>query len=220
MSLARRRARWQWTGESGPPRLLCCDWPMILPPRLDAETDAQLVRRIGAREEAVSVRDVEAELCRRFVPRIRLYGLRHLRSPDRARDLVQAVLVALLQALRQRRIKEAEHIDRFVLGTCRNVAARMRDADGHAVSTDPADLELAGPMPSLEHLDFEALFRCIARLDERARAVVRLCFQEDRSAQEIGPALGTTAGNVRVLRHRAIAQLRSCLDHHDGGAAA
>jgi RNA polymerase sigma-70 factor (ECF subfamily) len=196
---------------------------MSLPHSLEAESDAQLVLRAMGRELGSSDRAAEAELCRRFVPRIRLYGLRHLRNPDRAGDLVQAVVVALLQALRQQRIKEAEHFDRFVLGTCRHVATRMRSNAERMVSTDPADLELPGPMPALERLDVEALFRCMARLDERARKVVHLCFQEDRSAEDIGPLLGTTPGNVRVLRHRAIAQLRTCLDHDrrdDGGGAA
>src|SRR3569833_1202069 len=38
----------------------------------------------------------EAELCRRFAPRIYLYGRRHLRDEDRARDLVLVVLLVVL----------------------------------------------------------------------------------------------------------------------------
>jgi RNA polymerase sigma-70 factor (ECF subfamily) len=41
---------------------------------------------------------------------------------------------------------------------------------------------------------------------------VSLTFFEDRSAEEIAETLATTAGHVRVLRHRAIASLRRCLD--------
>jgi len=43
--------------------------------------------------------DAEAEVCRRMGPRIRLYGLRHLRSPSAADDLVQ---------LRHRRAKAGD----------------------------------------------------------------------------------------------------------------
>ncbi len=57
--------------------------------------DGELVRAIAAWSE--HARAAEAELCRRFAPRIRLYGLRHLRDQDRARDLVQAVLLAALR---------------------------------------------------------------------------------------------------------------------------
>src|SRR4029453_11121984 len=46
--------------------------------------------------------EAEAELCRRMGPRIRLYGLRHLRSPSAADDLVQQVLLRVFEALRAR----------------------------------------------------------------------------------------------------------------------
>src|SRR6266566_5663281 len=90
--------------------------------------DAEIVRMIavqtGAREHAESAQFAEAELCRRFAPRIRLYGLRHLRDEERARDLVQAVLLAVLVAARAGRIEDPERFDRFVLGTCRNTSMR------------------------------------------------------------------------------------------------
>ena len=47
-------------------------------------TDADLAERIGAGQ-----REAEAEMCRRMGPRIRLYGLRHLRSGAAADDLVE-----------------------------------------------------------------------------------------------------------------------------------
>jgi RNA polymerase sigma-70 factor (ECF subfamily) len=175
---------------------------------LAAATDAELVRRAAARGEGA--RGVETELCRRFAPRVRLYGLRHLRDEDGARDLVQAVLLALVEAVRGARIEEAEHVDRFVLGTCRNVVARVRD--GELRVTPVAEMELAGAMPTFERLDAPALYRCLVKLELRSRVVVQMCFHDDATAEEIGVHLGLTAGNVRVLRHRAIAQLRSCLD--------
>jgi RNA polymerase sigma-70 factor (ECF subfamily) len=194
----------------------------MLPLIDDGETDADLVRRVGAQSGGAhggGAQAAELELCRRFAPRVRLYGLRHLRDGDRARDLVQAVLIALIEALRGGRINQPEHLDRFVLGTCRNLVARMRDDQARATAVDPAELDVAGGMPALERLDVEALFRCLRKLDERSRTVVYMCFHDERSAEEIGSALDTTAGNVRVLRHRAIAQLRGCLDAGPGGAA-
>ena len=177
---------------------------------LEPVTDAELVRRAAVRGEGA--RAIETELCRRFAPRVRLYGLRHLRDEDRARDLVQAVLLALVEAVRGARIEEAEHVDRFVLGTCRNVVARVREGALRAIPVDPADMELAGAMPTFERLDAPALYRCLVKLELRSRVVVQMCFHDDATAEEIGVHLGLTAGNVRVLRHRAIAQLRSCLD--------
>ena len=61
--------------------------------------DGALARRIalaGARPDT----SAEAELCRRLGPRIRLYGLRHLRDRHAAADLVQQVLLLSLECLR------------------------------------------------------------------------------------------------------------------------
>src|SRR4051812_39917120 len=77
--------------------------------------DAELVRRIGAG----NAREAEAEMCRRMGPRIRLYGLRHLRDVHAAEDLMQQVLIAVLEALRHGRLREPEKLASFVLGTCR-----------------------------------------------------------------------------------------------------
>jgi RNA polymerase sigma-70 factor (ECF subfamily) len=181
---------------------------------LDQESDGQVVRRVGERADLARARDAEAELCRRFAPRVRLYGLRHLRDEDRARDLVQAVLEALIHAARAGRVENLEHVDRFVLGTCRNVTLRVRATEARVIPTDPSDLDVESVAPPVDRVETGALMRCMATLVARARTVVFLSFHEDKAADEIGVALGTTPGNVRVLRHRAIAQLRSCLDAH------
>jgi RNA polymerase sigma-70 factor, ECF subfamily len=178
-----------------------------------AEDDAELVQHIGRSSELA--REAEQSLCRRYGPRALLYGLRHLRDADQARELAQSVLLALLVAVRERRVTEPEHLDRFVLGTCRNVAMRMREQAMRAVPTELAGLDVAMEIPELETVDLRALTRCLAGIDARARVVVHLSFHEERSAEEIAQRLGTTAGNVRVLRHRAVARLRRCLD---GGA--
>jgi RNA polymerase sigma-70 factor (ECF subfamily) len=151
----------------------------------------------------------EAELCRVFAPRVRLYGLRHLRDEDRTRDLVQAVLLAVLEAARAGRIEEPDKLDRFVLATSRHLALRARAAERRSAGDEPL---AALAVPEVEAVSLRALGQCYAVLDDRARAVVALTFQEDRSAEDIAARLSTTAGNVRVLRHRAVAALRRCLD--------
>ena len=37
-------------------------------------------------------------------------------------------------------------------------------------------------------------------------------FLEDRDADEIGKALELSPGNVRVIRHRALARLQACVE--------
>src|SRR5262249_53387898 len=158
----------------------------------------------------------EAELCRRFAPRIRLYGLRHLGSEDRAADLVQCVLLALLEAARSGRIEEPDHVDRFVLGTCRNTALRARQNEARTRPAGDTELEVGAFVPSLERIDVGPLLRCLSKLDTRSQTVLSMSFQDERSADEIARVMGTSAGNVRVLRHRSLEKLRRCLDGAEG----
>lgn len=181
--------------------------------------DRELVRRISSGAD----RAAESLLCRRYARRIRLYGLRHLRDEDRARDLVQAVLVIVLEAARASRIEDLEHVERFVLGTSRNVASRMRERDGRLLPVDDIGARVdAIPLDDAhdpdDRLEWSALVRCLSALEARARSVVMLSFQEGRAADEIAALLQTTAGNVRVLRHRAVAALRRCVETNGGAS--
>jgi RNA polymerase sigma-70 factor (ECF subfamily) len=66
---------------------------------LDALDEGALARRIAGAGRAPESA-AEAELYRRLAPRVRLYGLRHLRDPQAAADLVQQVLLMTLERLR------------------------------------------------------------------------------------------------------------------------
>jgi RNA polymerase sigma-70 factor (ECF subfamily) len=180
---------------------------------MEDATDEDLVQWIAdadPRREAA-----EVVLCRRFAPRIRLYGLKHLRDADQTRDLTQTVLVALLRAARERRIDDPQRVARFVFGTSRNTVARMRKQAARVpLATDEAVAELAAvPPPTIE---LNALFACLAKLEQRASQVVMMSFLEQRSADEIAVALASRPGNIRVIRHRALGFLRQCLDAEGG----
>ena len=86
--------------------------------------NAELARRI--QEGGGAAAAAEAELCRRFWQRARLYGLRHLRGVTEAEDLAQQVMEVTLTALRTGRVDDPELLDRYVLGVCRNVAHTLR----------------------------------------------------------------------------------------------
>jgi RNA polymerase sigma-70 factor (ECF subfamily) len=61
-------------------------------------------------------------------------------------------------------------------------------------------------------VDGARLQGCLQALGEREQAIVMMTFQQDRSAETIAEALGLTAGNVRVLRHRTLARLHACIE--------
>ncbi len=171
-------------------------------------SDAELVEKIGSGEA-----DAEAELFRRMAPRIRLYGLRHLRDEHAADDLTQQVLITILEALRAGRLREADRLASFVLGTCRMTVLDLR----RGAQRKARLLEQFGPglIPSAAapepQLDREQLARCVQNLKERERAVVILTFYDEQTSADVSHFLGVSEANVRVIRHRAIHQLRGCM---------
>ena len=92
---------------------------------LAAVSDEALARRIasGARGST----DVEeAELYRRFAPRVRLYGRRHLQDGAAADDLAQDVLLLTIERLHAGEVRRPEDIGSFILGTSRMMAHSER----------------------------------------------------------------------------------------------
>jgi RNA polymerase sigma-70 factor (ECF subfamily) len=170
--------------------------------------DAELVMQIGAGDA-----EAEAELFRRMAPRIRLYGLRHLRDHHASDDLTQQVLITTLKALRAGRLREPEKLASFVLGTCRmTVLDLRRSAQRKERLLEQFGADLMAPVqPTIPHLDQEQLTRCVERLNERERTVVVMTFYDEQTGADVASFLGVSEANVRVIRHRAIRQLRVCM---------
>jgi RNA polymerase sigma-70 factor (ECF subfamily) len=158
----------------------------------------------------------EEGLCRTYAGRIRGYGLRHLRDPAAAEDLVQHVLLVVLQAAREGKIENPEQLGAYVLGTCRYAVRDMQRgaARQRKIAKENAAVLPDGYEPNWSRVHRERLEHCLRALDERARAIVLATFAYEHDADEIGRELELSPGNVRVIRHRALAKLQDCV----GGA--
>jgi RNA polymerase sigma-70 factor, ECF subfamily len=173
--------------------------------------DGDVARAVAAKVPGLA-EQAETELYRRFAPRVRLYGLRHLRDDEAARDLVQQVMLLTIEKLRAGSIREVDHIGSFILGVSRTISVDLKRRDRRrerlletfpaAPSYDPHDSAA---------LDADRLESCLGRLGERERMVVLLTFYAERSARHVADELTMTEGNVRVIRHRAIGKLRTCM---------
>ena len=161
----------------------------------------------------------EAELCRRLAPRVRFYGLRHLRDEQAAADLVQQVLLMTLERLRSGKLRKPEMLASFVLGMCRMVVLELRRTHARRerlLHTFADDVPMADPQLT-PRLDHERLLACLERLPEREKSVLVMTFYDDRAAREVARDLNLSEANVRVIRHRGLQRLRDCVT--GGGAA-
>jgi RNA polymerase sigma-70 factor (ECF subfamily) len=127
---------------------------------------------------------------------------------------MQHVMALAIEQLRGGGLREPERVVSFVLGACRMTVlelrrgSRRREALLERHGAELAIADIAQPA----RLDHERLADCLQRLAERERAVLLLSFYEERPAAEVAVQLGLSAGNVRVIRHRGIARLRSCVE--------
>jgi RNA polymerase sigma-70 factor, ECF subfamily len=171
-------------------------------------SDGDLARAVAAQKRGTA-EEAETELYRRFAPRVRFYGLRHLRDEEAARDLVQQVMLLTIEKLRSGSIRDVEQIGSFILGVSRTMTIdlkrreRLREAFAFEAAVSEPDAGQA--------LDLDRLETCVGRLGERERMIVLLTFYAERSARQVGEELTMTEGHVRVMRHRAIGKLRSCM---------
>ena len=178
-------------------------------PELAAASDAELARRIAKGRDAAA----ESELCRRFAVRIRAFGRRHLGDVHATADLVERGLELALEKLRRGELREPERIASFVLGIARNAARDLRRTERrHGAARDELH-EIAAPTNEApERVELERLRGCLERLSERERCVVVLTYYDECPAARIAEQLGASEGNVRVIRHRAMARLQRCME--------
>jgi len=176
-------------------------------PEAIAAPDSELAQRLVAGD-----RDAEAELYRRLAPRVRLFGLRHLRDPSAADDLVQDVLMTAFDSLRAGKVRDAGQIASFVLGTSRMAVSALRRTSRRRQELLDLYGEALLPAPPESPLDAGRLTPCLAALSERERTIVALSFYAERGSRDIATELGMSEANVRVARHRALGRLRACME--------
>jgi RNA polymerase sigma-70 factor (ECF subfamily) len=126
---------------------------------------------------------------------------------------VQDVLLMTLTKLRAGALRDSGKLASFILGTCRQVVIDERRGGQRReriLETFSASLPDIAAEPA-EPLDLQRLESCLARLAERERSVLIMTFYDERPADEVATALGLSAGNVRVIRHRGIEKLRECV---------
>ena len=128
---------------------------------------------------------------------------------EHSRDLVQTALAGLArkwahlndpghaEAYTRKAIYHA-HVDRTRRLSWRRERVSAMVPDAAAPGADPADL-----IPARQ--DVMAALR---QLPAGQRAVIVLCYFEDRTDDDIAEVLGISAGTVRSQRHKALKALR------------
>jgi RNA polymerase sigma-70 factor (ECF subfamily) len=157
-------------------------------------------------------RRAERTMCDRYAGRVRRFAEHHLRDAQLAADVTQEVFLVVIDAMRRGRIEQPERLGAFVLATCRHLVWDENRGEGRRRRPLPEIAPDAVELPAVTEVDRFRLERCVMALAEREMGIVVLTYIEDWSPERIATAFGTTTGNVRVIRHRAMTRLRACLE--------
>ncbi len=126
---------------------------------------------------------------------------------EAARDLSQDVMLAILRALREGKVRNNNSLSAFVRGTALNLANKhiqtvQQKRRRILVPDDPTP---ADPEEVLEfHERLRLVQREVRRLDSTDRAILDLTFEKGLSPAEIGDRLGLAPEFVRVRKSRAV----------------
>lgn len=179
----------------------------------------EALQRDGAKEPAGVT---EGDLAFRFWGRLRLFALRRLGEMSAAEDVAQETLRRVGEAVREGRIQQPEALSGFVFQTARHIclqlhrrAGREARALSRAAIGEAPEVVPCAPADALTALIAEeqrvAMRQALVRLDPGDTDLLRLAYYEQMGAEQIAVRLGTTAGAVRVRKHRALRRLAELL---------
>ncbi|MCG8467637.1 MAG: sigma-70 family RNA polymerase sigma factor [Gemmatimonadetes bacterium] len=164
---------------------------------------------MGTSEAASRIDDVRAEahLVARFEPRVRRVARARV-HPDWVDDVVNEVLGAVVEAVRDDRVEDPDRLPGFVYGVTRNVIsnwarAQARDRRATEDGLEPAR-EISDPLQLL--LDEEtraSVVRCLESLRDEDREILHMSFYRGLTPTEVANETGIAPNVARQRLWRA-----------------
>ncbi len=182
-------------------------------PPSDGRTDEELMAAyVDGDHEAFR------ELFRRYAPVLLRLTVRHLRSEELAREVVQQTFFQVHAARRDFRLDRK--LRPWVFTIAMNLVREHYRKKKRRKETDldearePAAVIERGPLEQKERA--RLLRAALDRLPASQREVVELHWFEERPFVEVAAIVGSTEGAVRVRAHRAYKKLKELLDKELG----
>jgi RNA polymerase sigma factor (sigma-70 family) len=181
--------------------------PGVLP---SFEFNATYVHSLRQRDPAT-----EEHFVSHFSPMLLRKLRKHLRSTELAYDLRQETFLRVLTVLRSdRRIREPERFEFFVLGVCNNLLHETYRQQKKVISLDP-ELEMASNAPGPDKCAMavetsDHVHKMLSGLSPRVRAILKAAFLEEQDRDEICVKFGINRNHLRLLICRAKKTLSVC----------
>ncbi len=153
------------------------------------------------------------ELFARYAPKLMRLTIRHLRSEELAKEVVQQTFFQMHAARRD--FRQDRKLRPWVFTIAMNLVRehyrkkKRRKETVLEEAREPAVEQERGPIESRQRA--QALRSALERLPESQREVVELHWFDERPFAEVAQIVGSTEGAVRVRAHRAYKRLKELL---------
>lgn len=149
----------------------------------------------------------------RYYPRVMRYCLRRLFVREIAEDIVSETFVHVAEHLPAFEGTTETDFRRWVFRIASNavnsyVRQTRRRQELWEAAARGGRLRAGHGLPSVEHLDWPAVYRAVLELDPRDQTILTLRYFADLSHDEIGGVIGAKAGAVRTALSRILSRIR------------
>jgi RNA polymerase sigma factor (sigma-70 family) len=155
----------------------------------------------------------EADLFLFFQPRVYEFVMMRTGDKDLAQELGQEVLMAVIRALRQGKLRQQESLKGYVYGVARNqLNDQLRSRARQKLDQFPPDFDVPQAGPHYEEMERERLARqAIGELEATDRRILLMILVDGLKTREIGRRIGLSEDGVRQRKSRALKKLSALL---------
>lgn len=173
-------------------------------------TDAVSVETTGDEARLMSLArsnpEAFAPLYERYFPRVYAYCLRRVNDPQEAEDLSSQVFARALAGLHGYR---GGMVSAWLFRIAHNVVVNHYRGRRETLALEDHDRADDHAAHDFDRMEDDALLRdLVAALPDDQRDLLSLTIDAGLTSEQVGAALGKSAGAVRVQLHRVIKHLR------------
>lgn len=177
--------------------------------------------KIGRELDAMPIDEVL--LAKKYRERLLYFGLRRLRDRNAAEGLAQEVILRVIQATREGRLRDESKLGSFVFGVAANLLKEKFREKSQRQSyensqADPADQPWLADVQADAFLEEQIaqVRRALAQLDSKDKELLTRCFYDAVPLPELADKMGISYSALRKRKSRALKRLKSILSDPAG----
>ena|SRR5579863_3000053 len=185
--------------------------PMLEEPRVACAVTSEVNQSAGVLAQRILAgdRSAEDELVRTYRRGVFVIAVSRTRDREAAADLTQEILIAVLQALREGRLRETAKLAAFVQGTARNLINNHLRSRTHHLEVELDDEAYSGdPVAELESIERRRLVqRELESFSVTDQQILLLSLVDGHSLAEVAQRLNLSHEAVRARKSRAVRKI-------------